>query len=927
MNERPPVATYRLQLNSRFTFRDALALVDYLDGLGISHVYASPVAAARSGSLHGYDVIDPARLNPEIGSPEEFRAFSDALLGRGMGLILDIVPNHMCATDSRNRWWQDVLEKGASSEYAKYFDIDFHPEKVDLSEKILLPILGEQFGKVLESQQIQVGYEEGGFQAHYGSQRLPLALESWSRILEPALARLSARVSPEHPDLLRLEDLLLRIREHEASYESKKVAVSARLQALYQHGNGAREAIDDSIRTLNGQKGEPGSFDGLETLLFEQPYRLSYWRVATDEVNYRRFFDINDLVAIRVEEPEVFRATHELALGLMKEGRVSGLRIDHVDGLLEPVRYLEALRTLAGEAGAGDSFLLLVEKVLDQEEHLDRTWPVDGTTGYEFLNVLNGLFVQPDGLAELESFYDRFARRFEPTSEVVYRSKRLTMATSMAGELHVLARRLDRISEQHRSSRDFTLKSLEAALAEVIACFPIYRTYVDSRGLPSPVDRSVIESAVAAARSRNVAMNESVFWFIQEVLLLDGPTVLTEAQKTERVMFVMRFQQLTGPVMAKGLEDTACYRRYPLASLCEVGGRPDRMPTTPSAFHQFSLERQERWGRSLSATSTHDTKRSEDVRARLNVLTEMPHAWSQAVQDWAKLNAPLKLQLGPRTVPDANEEYFLYQTVLSTLPEDPAEGPVEPAYLARLGGYLPKALREARVHSSWMGPNLAYEQASFEFLAAILDPDHGFLEEARRWLATIRRGACWNTLAQVLLKATSPGIPDFYQGAELLDLRLADPDNRQPLDYSTRRRALEGLPAEPSKGTVRALLARSDLDRLKMLLIRETLRVRRENAELFLSGGYVPLEVRGPASDHLLAFMRKQGSREVVVLAGRFLAAESLGEGRFWTGTEVPELSGRRVRDLLWDLREASGEFSLDAVLEPLPMALLERLP
>ena len=913
MSERPPSATYRLQLNTHFTFRDALGLIDYLHDLGISHVYASPLMAARSGSLHGYDVVDPARLNPEIGTAEDFRAFSDALKTRGMGLLLDIVPNHMCATDSGNQWWQDVLERGAKSPYAKYFDIDFHPEKVDLSEKILLPILGDQFGKVLENQEIEVRYGDGGFQVRYGTQTLPLALESWSRILEPAVAGLRERVSGEHSELLRLEDLLLRLRDREAPYEARKAAVSARLQALYREGNGAREAIEGSIRVLNGHKGEPRSFDALETLLFEQPYRVSYWRVATDEVNYRRFFDINDLVAIRVEEPEVFRATHDLALGLIRDGRVSGLRIDHVDGLLEPVRYLESLRMLAKEAGAGPSFLILVEKILDQDERLDPQWPVDGTTGYEFLNVLNGLFVQPAGLTALEAFYERFTRRFEPSSEVIYRSKRLTMATSMAGELHVLARRLDRISEQHRSSRDFTLKSLEAALAEVIACFPVYRTYTDAQGQATPVDRSILEAAVSAARSRNAAMNESIFLFIQEVLLLEGPSGLSDEQRAERVNFVLRFQQLTGPVMAKGLEDTACYRRHPLASLCEVGGRPDRRPTTLTDFHEFAAQRQARWGKSLSATTTHDTKRSEDVRARLNVLTEMPEDWSEAVQEWSKLNAGCKTQLGSRAVPDPNEEYFLYQTLLSSIPQDP----VSPDYGPRLKAYLVKALREARLHSSWMGPNLPYEEAVCRFADAILDPVHGFLDKIHCWLDRIGPGAMCNSLGQMLLKIASPGIPDFYQGSEFIDLRLADPDNRQPVDYSVRRRILKDLPAFPSKETARELLSRNDLDALKMLVTREALRVRRQNAELFLEGDYAPLEVRG--SDHLLAFARRTPAREIVILIGRFLAAPS-----GWAGTEVPDLSGARVRDLLWN--ETGAEFSLDAILSPLPIAMLERL-
>jgi (1->4)-alpha-D-glucan 1-alpha-D-glucosylmutase len=928
MRDRVPTATYRLQFNRTFTFRHALDLVEYLKELGITAVYASPLTAARPGSAHGYDVIDPTRLNPELGTPEDFAAFTDALDRHEIGLILDLVPNHMCATDPGNRWWQDVLEQGPRSPYAGYFDIDFHPAKVDLKDRVLLPILGDQFGKALETQDIQVRYGSGIFYAQYGEQVLPLGLESWVRILEPALARLRSRSNPDSPAVLSLDDVLLRLHHRGVPYEEQKEAVSARLRTLFDDGNGALTALEESLLELNGQKGDPKSFDALEQLLLDQRYRVSFWRVAADEVNYRRFFDINDLVAIRVEEPEVFRAVHELALRLIQERRVTGLRIDHVDGLLQPVAYLEALRRLAREAGAGDSFLILVEKILGAGETLDPGWLCDGTTGYDFLNVLNGLFLSPEGVEAMEAFYERFTKRFDPPPEVVYRSKRLILASSMAGELHVLALKLDRISEQHRWSRDFTLKSLEGALAEVIACFPVYRTYADGSGPPGPADRAVIESAVAAAHARNPATDESIFEFLRQVLLLEGPEGLSEAQRAERVTFLGKFQQLTGPVMAKGLEDTACYRRYPIASVCEVGGGPGAGWTSPAAFHEFNISRQARSPRALSATTTHDTKRAEDVRARLNVLSEMPAEWTASVEAWNRLNAPLKIRLGSRLAPDANEEYLIYQTLVATLPRvrDAAEG--SEGHQARVVEYLVKALREARIHSSWISPNRAYEDAVNGFVRSILSPDHSFRALLSAWVERISLPALWNTLGQCLLKITCPGIPDFYQGSEFVDLRLADPDNRRPVDFSARKSVLSAV-AERSGATVLAeLLDRGDEDGLKMCVIREALHTRRRLADLYDRGAYTPLGAEGPAASRLVAFARLHEGREVVTIAGRLLAsvADRVPSGAVWQGTRLRDLKEGKFRDALTGIEIEGGEdLCLSRVLSPLPCALLER--
>jgi len=926
---RQPTATYRLQFNRRFTFRDALGLIEYLDALGISEVYASPLSAARPGSTHGYDVIDPTRLNPELGTPEEFDAFTRALASRGMGLVLDLVPNHMCATDPGNRWWQHVLERGPSSPYAKFFDINFHPAKIDLSEKILLPILGDQFGRIIENQEIQVHYDHGEFYAQYGDQHLPLAVESWGRILEPTLEKLATQGGRDNPSFRSLDDVLLRVGQPNARYDEQREAVSTRLRALFDDGNGAREALTEALADLNGRKGDPRSFDALESLLVQQPYRVSFWRVAADEINYRRFFDINDLVAIRVEEPEVFHAVHDLVLKLVREKRVTGLRIDHVDGLYDPLNYLETLSGLVKDAGADASFLLLVEKILDGNERLDPAWPADGTTGYDFLNVLNGLFAEPQGVEALASVYESFTRRHDRAPEVVYRGKRLILGSSMAGELHVLALRLDRISEQHRWSRDFTLKSLEGALAEVIACFPVYRTYVDATGKVRPSDRSAIQAATAQARARNAAMSESVFNFIEEVLLLEGPEGLSSAQRAERVEFLRHFQQLTGPVMAKGLEDTACYRRYPLASVCEVGGNPDFPGTRLVEFHEFNRQRQGRWRRSLSATSTHDTKRGEDLRARLNVLSEIPEDWAQALQDWKRMNELRKERLGARLVPDANEEYLIYQTLLGTWPRWAPEEPARLVLERRLGNYFEKALREARLHSSWISPNVEYENAVRKFILSILAPDHPFLAELKRWIERIAPLGLWNTLGQTLLKITSPGIPDFYQGSEFMDFRLADPDNREPIEYGPRHEMLSRVSRTWREEDVRDALNARDEDRLKMFVLRQALQARRRNARLFAEGEYRPLQVEGAAADRIVAFSRRGEGRELIVLVGRFLSSfgDKVLSGAPWVGTTVQGPMGSLYRNVLTGVEvQAPGSLDLSKILRPLPLALLEQI-
>ena len=614
-----------------------MALVSYLHDLGISDCYLSPIAQARAGSLHGYDIVNHSEINPDLGTSDDFQKFAQMLHERGMGIVLDIVPNHMSIGDPANRWWNDVLENGPCSPYADFFDIDWNPPKNDLANKILLPVLGEQYGKVLENQEIHIAYAKssGTFQAHYFDHSFPLAPRSLEWILRPALRALTRKFGDSHPDVLELESILNAV-EHlpeRAESDHKKVherrreipVIQRRISELYEKSAEVRAAIDESLDELNGIKGQPRSFDRLESLLAHQAYRLSFWKVASDEINYRRFFDINDLAAIRMEDRAVFAATHEMILKLIGRHLVNGLRIDHVDGLLNPIQYLRRLQRGAAECltdrdGSPEAerpFYIVVEKILGEHERL-QPWPVHGTTGYEFTNVVGRLFVASENYRRFRDLYAGFIGERLNFRDMVYESKKLIIKTAMSGEMAVLSRRLDRISEQHRWSRDFTLNSLAAALEEVIACFPVYRSYVrPETGKVNDADRQHIQTAIRRAKRRNPTISESIFDFIASVALLEHPAGLSDAERAERVEFVLRFQQFTAPVMAKGVEDTALYRYYPLASLNEVGGEPDAFGISVDAFHEWNRERLAQWPDAMSGSSTHDTKRSEDTRARI----------------------------------------------------------------------------------------------------------------------------------------------------------------------------------------------------------------------------------------------------------------------------------------------------------------------
>ena len=805
-----PRATYRVQLHSEFRFADARALVPYLAMLGISHLYCSPFLRARPGSRHGYDIVDHDVINPEIGDRAAFEDLVATLRAHGMGVLMDIVPNHMGVLGGDNAWWTDVLEHGPASAYATFFDIDWDAADQEHTGRVVLPILGEQYGVVLERGELKVAFEgDAGVALRYYEHRLPLDPATYPLILEQAL-RAAERELPE-ATRRDAEALCAALRALPARNAPDEAARAARrrdsdrhkgaLARLVREHAALATAIEASLATLNGVAGQSASFDALDALLAAQAYRLAYWRVAADEINYRRFFDINDLAALRMEDPAVFEATHRLVLELLAQGKVDGLRVDHPDGLYDPVGYFARLQQRYVEVvgaepqcAAQRPLFVLAEKIVASHEQLPEDWAVYGTTGYRFANVLTGLFIDGAARARLDRAWRAFVGdEAEDFETLTYRCKRQVIDHSLAGELAVLARALARLARADRRTRDFTRNALRRALADVVACFPVYRTYIVER--PSAQDRRWFDWAVARARRASRAADPTVLDFIHDVLRGQPPPGAPDSLRDEYLGFARRLQQFTAPVAAKGIEDTAFYRHPRLLALNEVGGDPESFGVTVKAFHGASRDRAMRWPHTMLATTTHDTKRSEDVRARLAVISEMPAAWRLAVRRWARMNRSHRREVDGAPAPSRNDEYLLYQTLVGTLPAGTLDEPALAAYRERIEAYVLKAAREAKVHSSWISRNADYEDALVGFVRGILGRSTGklFLDDLGSAVATYAWFGALNTLAMTMLKFASPGVPDLYQGQEVIDLSLVDPDNRRPVDFGQRRELLATL--------------------------------------------------------------------------------------------------------------------------------------
>jgi (1->4)-alpha-D-glucan 1-alpha-D-glucosylmutase len=914
-----PRATYRLQFKRGFGFDEAAQLAPYLARLGISHVYASPWLKARTGSTHGYDIVDHDALNPELGDGAAFERMTAALRDNGLRQILDFVPNHMGVGGSDNPLWLDVLEWGPDSQHAGWFDIDWNPDRDFLQNKLLVPFLKDQYGVELSRGSLALKFDEnaGTFAVWlYDTHKLPICPLHYARILGSG-----------HAELERMGDRFTNLSEWRPQVVQGAADLKAQLARAVEEHEEIREAIAAAVHGLNGTPGDEASWRELNGLIQDQYWRAAHYRAAADDINYRRFFNINELAGLRMELPAVFEHAHRLVFRLLNAGALDGLRIDHIDGLLNPSEYLRRLREHMPE----DSYLV-VEKILAQHESLREDWPVEGTTGYEFANLATGLLVNPAGEESLTRAYVEFTGERHAFPRILRESKLRIMRNEMASELNALAREAARVAHQNPRTADFTVNILRRALREVISCFPVYRTYVDSQGTPTEADRRDLDWAFKQARGNETDVDPSAFDFIYRVL--SGDLVKEPRSGFSRYTVLrcaMKLQQYSGPVMAKGLEDTAFFRYNRLIALNDVGGHPDKFGVTLSAFHRANAQRAKRWPHSMLGTSTHDSKHGEDARARLAVLSEIPDEWAQQVRIWSRI---LRARMGDvegTAPPDRNDEYVFYQLLVATWPAELAgtaalDAAAVGRYTERLRNAMLKTVREAKVRSTWESPNTAYEDALVSFVSQSLDRERSpnFLAAFLPFQEGVARLGARNSLVQTVLKSTLPGVPDFYQGAELWDLSMTDPDNRRPVDYAERVRMLAGLTEGPECAA--ALLEQWRDGRIKLAVISKILAFRRNHAELFTAGSYEPLSAEGGKQDHVCAFVRRYDDEAVVVAAARFPAA--LEAAPDWGGTVIPLPEPLRQvvwRDILTGMETgcSGGGLPAQQVFQYLPVAVL----
>uniref|UniRef100_A0A7V4XU41 Malto-oligosyltrehalose synthase n=1 Tax=Acidobacterium capsulatum TaxID=33075 RepID=A0A7V4XU41_9BACT len=876
---RVPYSTYRLQLHKDFTFENAAAVADYLQRLGVSHVYSSPYLQAAPGSMHGYNVVDPERVNEELGGEAGHQRFCERLSELGLGQILDIVPNHM-ATRRQNRYWWDVLENGPSSRYATWFDIDWNMPEVRLHNKILIPVLGDQYGRVLTQNQIRIEHDTECFRARYMENYYPIAPRSL------ALPLTKAAQYADNATLNFIADSLSRLPVPDAydaemvlSRHRDKTVIYELLHQLCSEQPAVTAAIDRAIAELNADH------DALDAFLDLQYYRLAYWRTADQDLGYRRFFDVNTLIGLRVERAHVFRATHELVLQWLDQGVLDGVRIDHPDGLRDPKQYFERLRENAPDAW------MVAEKILGPEEELRKDWPIEGTTGYDFLNLCNRLLVYEEGLSDITNAYAAFTHEPVDFDDIAHEKKMNVEHELLGSDVNRLANLFVGICEGNRDRRDYTRAEIRRALREVAACFSVYRTYVvPGKDEAEREDQNLIDQAIHDAKDNRPDLDPALFDFMGDVLAW-------RARGEMEGEFLQRFQQFTSPVMAKGVEDTTLYCFNPMIGLNEVGSSPEAGALSLEAFHDRLARVQSSHPHTLNTLATHDTKRSDDVRARLAVLTEAPALWKSSLRKWSRANAPFKTGI----YPDRNTEYFLYQTLIGAWPIS----------VERVSAYMEKATREAKQQTSWMAQNKEFEDALRHFIEQILSSQE-FLAEIEGFVSRIQMPGRINSLAQTLLKLTAPGVPDTYQGGELWDLHLVDPDNRGAVDYDARRSMLSSLEQGMSPEEI---LQNFDAGLPKLWLIYKALHLRREHPEWFgANADYTPLYGRGPRKDHLIAYLR---SGKVAALAPRW----SLRLGG-WSATSV-ELPKGRWRNALTGDSVQGGSIRLETLLERFPVALL----
>ncbi len=911
-----PVATYRLQLTADFDFDAAAAIVPYLKALGITHLYASPFMKARKGSTHGYDIVDHTQINPELGGEAGFGRLSEALKQHDLGLILDFVPNHVGVHFADNPWWLDVLEWGPASPHAASFDTDWDLLPYRARPGMLLPIIGSSYGQALEKGEIELRYDagEGNFSAWYFQHRLPIAPERYSEILRAIVKQAGAEDSAAGKLILELASRYKGLR-----HPNRKEAPAFKA-ALKGIADGA-EIIARGLEAYRAGPDRAAQVLALHHLLERQHYRLGHWRLASSDINYRRFFDVNTLAGLRIEDAGTFDAIHRLVKKLIADDRLQGLRLDHIDGLRDPAQYFQRLRRLIRDAQAKDAqpFYMVIEKILGEGEKLHRFAGIHGTTGYEWLNAITHVLVDGKGLAPLDEIWRQVSNQSPKLEPVLKDAKRRVLETLLTSEFTVLTRLLARIANGHYSTRDYSADSLRQALELYVLHFPVYRTYLTSAG-PSAHDRALISETIEKARADWFAADDGIFEFLRDTLIMDlikpgGP--VHSAPRVRR--FALKVQQFTGPMMAKSLEDTAFYRYHRLLALNEVGGDPSAKALSVDEFHEAMELRARQWPHGMTATATHDTKRGEDARARLIALAELPGEWASAVARWKILNAPHLVIKGDMRAPSAPFEYMLYQALLGGRPS----GQIDDRFAERFQAYALKAAREGKQETSWLNPNQAYEAGLRTFLQRILDRSASaeFLDSLQTLGQRISLLGALNSLSQVTLKATLPGVPDFYQGTELWDLSLVDPDNRRPVDFAKRANVLVSVEIPDWEN----LVQHWPDGHIKLAWTRHLLKLRNELADVFTDGDYRPLQVAGRHRDHVIAFARRHGRDAAIVAVAKSFAPMSQG-GRAWPRAEAFD----GTLDLGGYLREGisgnagAAEVQLSALFRHVPAVVLK---
>jgi (1->4)-alpha-D-glucan 1-alpha-D-glucosylmutase len=907
-----PIATYRLQLSADFDFDAAAAVVPYLKSLGITHLYASPFMRARKGSTHGYDVTDHAEFNPELGGEPGFERLSAALRQHDLGLILDFVPNHVGVHCADNPWWLDVLEWGPASPHAVSFDIDWEQLPDRARGGVLLPIIGSSYGKALENGEIELRYDasEGSFSAWYYEHRLPIAPERYGEILRMVVKQAGAEDSAAGKAMLALAQ-----RYQGPRRPSRKEApgFKAELKSIA----GAADIIARGLDAYRAGSDRPAQTLALHHLLERQHYKLGHWRLASSDINYRRFFDINSLAGLRVEDAGTFEAIHRLVKRLIAEGKLQGLRLDHIDGLRDPAQYFQRLRRLVrGAQGGSKPFYVVIEKILGEGEKLPSLAGVHGTTGYEWMNAISHVLVDGRGLEPVDEIWRQISGRSPQLEPILREAKRRVLETLLTSEFTVLTRLLARIANGHYSTRDYSADSLRQALELYVLHFPVYRSYLTPAG-PSEHDRRLISGAIARARADWFAADDGIFDFLRDALTMDLIKPGRARHSAPRVRrFALKVQQFTGPMMAKSLEDTAFYRYHRLLALNEVGGDPAAKPLSVEDFHERMWARARDWPHGMTATATHDTKRGEDARTRIMALAEIPGEWTSAVSRWKLLNAPHLLIDGDLRAPSATFEYMLYQALLG------AWAPDDPSFLERMQQYALKAAREGKQETSWLNPHAAYEEGVKEFIAKILDPSLSgeFLASLQALAHRLSLLGALNSLSQVTLKATMPGVPDFYQGTELWDLSLVDPDNRRPVDFAERIGRLDAL-KNPDWDR---LVEKWPSGHLKLAWTRHLLKLRTELADTFTNGNYEPVEVSGPQAEHFIAFARRRGRDAAIVVVTRWFAPLTDG-GRQWASAETYDAALNVGGYAVEGFADADAtQLRLSDLLAHLPVAVLK---